>query len=62
MEKVPYPVDERGLPVLPDTECYAICLKGIKDTNRHHLAFNRRMYRSSLERAYREATGMVLLS
>lgn len=60
MERPQYPTDERGLPVIPPTECYQICLNGIKDTNRHHLAFNRRMYRSSLERAYREATGMVL--
>lgn len=60
MERPSYPVSELGLPVIPPIECYSVCLKGIKDTDKHHLAFNRKQYRSSLERAYRESSGMVI--
>lgn len=60
MEKPPYPSDERGLPVVPPRECYEVCLRGAKTANKHHLAFNRRMYTSSLERAYRESACMIV--
>lgn len=58
----PYPLDERGVPVLPAelNVCYDICLRGIHDTNRHHLAFQRRDYKTPYERAYREAQSMVV--
>lgn len=38
-ERVLYPVDERGIPYVPEgfNVCYEICLKGVKNRNRHHL-------------------------
>lgn len=60
--KLPYPLDERGVPVKPVglDECYDVCLNGIKTTNRHHLAFERRRYRTPIERNYRENGNMVV--
>ena len=58
----PYPLDEQGLPVIPEDigECYDICLRGISEHNRHHLAFQRKDYKTPYERAYREAKSMVV--
>lgn len=39
-------------------ECYETCLRGVKDTNKHHLAFERRQYKSPTEKAYRESACM----
>ncbi len=58
-----YPTDERGVPFKPEgiDECYDICLDpNGKDTNRHHLAFDRAKYRTSIERQYRECGSMVV--
>lgn len=60
--RIPYPLDEKGVPICPEGlgECYDVCLRGIRDTNKHHLAFNRASYKSQPERWYREAPGMVI--
>lgn len=60
--KLPYPLDERGVPVKPlDLDvCYDVCLRGIFDTNRHHLAFERRRYKGAVERGYRESGSMIV--
>jgi hypothetical protein len=61
MEKPPYPVDKMGLPVMPDnTACYEQCLKGARDRNRHHLAWERGDYHTSLENKYREMACMTI--
>lgn len=61
-ERIPYPVDERGIPYAPQgiAECYEVCLKGIKTTDRHHLAFERKRYQDSTGRNYRESASMIL--
>ncbi len=58
----PYPLSERGLPLIPEGigECYEVCLRGIKEQNRHHLVFPRAEYRTSPRRGYREAGSMVI--
>lgn len=60
--RLPYPLDERGVPVKPlDLDvCYDVCLRGIFDTNRHHLAFERRSYKGAVERGYRESGSMIV--
>lgn len=58
-----YPTDKRGVPFKPEGigECYEVCFhpEG-KHTNRHHLAFERAKYRTSIERQYRECGSMVV--
>lgn len=58
----PYPLDERGLPVSPEGigECYELCLRGIRETNRHHLAWPRSEYKAKPARQYRSAIGMIV--
>lgn len=60
--RIPYPLDERGIPISPEGigECYEMCLRGVHEVNKHHLAFNRVNYKSKPERGYREAQGMVV--
>jgi len=60
--RLPHPLDERGVPVKPTNlaECYDVCLKGTKDTNRHHIAFNRANYKTPAERNYRECSSMIM--
>lgn len=55
-------MDAEGLPVVPIDigECYELCLRGIREQNRHHMAHRRRDYKTSLERAYRESDAMVV--
>lgn len=58
----PCPVNEQGLPLVPErfSECYDICLRGIKEANRHHLLFPRSAYKSPVERHARQAPGMIV--
>lgn len=62
MERLPYPTDEKGVPVTPTNlnECYEMCLRGAKSTDRHHLAFERRNYKTTLEKRYRNCATMVV--
>lgn len=57
-------VDERGLPLVPEgfSECYDICLRGIKETNRHHLLWPRSDYKSAPERHARQSDCMIVES
>ena len=56
-----YPT-RNGLPIMPlgIEECYDECPKNVSRTNKHHLAFNRAMYKTPVERAYREAGCMAV--
>lgn len=62
MERIPYPVDEDGVPYAPQDigQCYEECLKGAKSTNRHHLGYPRKEYTTATEKAYRESGSMVV--
>ena len=56
----PYPLDQRGLPISPEGigECYEVCLRGIHETNTHHLAWPRAEHKGKPKREYREAAYM----
>ena len=62
--KLPCPIDENGLPLIPEgiSECYEECYfdDDERDTNRHHLAHPRAEHRGSIQRAYRETGSMVI--
>ena len=60
--RLPHPMDERGLPIKPSNlgECYDVCLRRAKSTNRHHLAFERKNYKTPVERNYRECGAMLM--
>lgn len=56
------PVDENGLPLVPEgfSECYEVCLRGVKETNKHHLLWPRNAYKAPKERQAREVGTMVV--
>jgi hypothetical protein len=58
----PYPLDDRGLPLVPEGigDCYDICLRGIKEQNRHHSAWPKAEHRTPPKRGYREAASMIV--
>lgn len=60
-ERMAYPTDERGVPYAPKdfSVCYDICLKGIKQTDRHHLQ-NRSSCETRTEKAYSESGSMII--
>ena len=60
--RLPCPVDTRGVPLVPDdfNVCYELCLKGIRDTNRHHLFYPRNEYKGLHERKARESGSMIV--
>jgi len=60
--RMPCPVDERGIPIVPEDfgVCYDLCLRGLRETNRHHLLFPRREYRGLHERHARESGSMIV--
>lgn len=60
-----YPTDHRGVPKTPLalSECYDTCpLNNDFEADRHHLAFNRNLYKSRTQRAYRQAGCMIVAS
>lgn len=62
--RLPCPVDALGVPIIPEDfdVCYDLCLRGIQDTNRHHLLYPRREYKGLHERHARETGAMVVKS
>lgn len=56
-----YPT-RNGLPIKPAGigECYEECRYDVAGTNKHHLAFNRAMYKTPVQKAYREAGCMAV--
>lgn len=60
MKRERWPTDVNGLPIKPNPECYEVCPRRSPRTNEHHLAFERRHYKSSLERAFRLSPEMLV--
>lgn len=60
--RMPCVIDEHGIPVVPEafSECYEVCLRGVKETNRHHLFYPRREYRGFPDRQARETGSMIV--
>lgn len=59
MIRQPWPT-ANGLPIVPNPECYEVCPKRSPRPNLHHLAHERRHYKTSLERAYRNSAAMII--
>jgi len=60
MEKPPYPSDVNGLPIMPtDLGCYEDCRRIKPRIDTHHLAFERRHYKTRNERNFRRAGAML---
>lgn len=58
-----YPTDEQGVPFKPEglDECHDVCFRPDgKQQDKHHLAWPRDRYRTSVERQYRECGSMVI--
>lgn len=60
MERESWPTCANGLPIAPNPECYEECRKKTPRHDTHHLAFERRHYKSGLERSYRNAASMMI--